>query len=117
MEVTAEDLRQHYETLHDEVLMELYANNELDITEKKSVHFGLLFPIFKMNFNVSGKLTEIAASILKEVLTARGITENQLRIHIIETQIKAKEIKIREREWIEKYNKKVERFFDSLFAR
>jgi hypothetical protein len=92
MEVTAEVLRQRYESLQDEELMDLYANNELDITEKKTVWFGMLFPIFSINLKVPGKLTETATSVLKEVLTARGITDDQLRNHMAEKQAKPKDI-------------------------
>jgi hypothetical protein len=117
MRITSEDLRQRYESLQDDELIDLYVNNELDITEKKTVWFGMLFPIFSINLKVPGKLTETATSVLKEVLTARGISEDQLRNHIAETQAKAKEIKRREREQIEKIDNKIGRWFDNFFSR
>lgn len=73
MEVTEKVLRQRYESMEDEELVDLYVKSELKVTEKRKIQVGLFFPITLATFNVTSELTDIAKSVLREVLAARGI--------------------------------------------
>ena len=64
MEVTAEDLKQRYESLQDDELIDLHLNSEL---------------------------TEIASSVLKDVLAARGITEDRVKDYMAKKNAKKTE--------------------------
>jgi len=80
MEPTAEDLRQRYESLTDNELIDLYLN------ETKRIKIVGLFIPYEINIQPKSELTETASLVLNEVLAARGITEDCIRDYIAEQQ-------------------------------
>jgi hypothetical protein len=85
MKVTEKDLRQRYESLQDEELLDLYANNELNIRRKETIWIGLFFHIY-FDLYENPELTETARLVLMEVLSSRGITKDRLNVYVTERQ-------------------------------